>query len=44
MRWLHSITDSVAMNSGELQDIVESRGIWPATVRGVPKSRTQVSD
>ena len=27
MRWLHSITDSVDMNLGELQDIVENRGI-----------------
>ena len=44
MRWLDSITDSVDMNLGKLQEIVEDRGIWPATVHGVPKSWTQISD
>ena len=44
MRWLDSIIDSVDMNLGKLQEIVVERGIWPATVHGVPKSWTQISD
>ena len=40
MRYLDSITDSVDMNLSKLQKTVEDRGAWPATVHGVPKSKT----
>ena len=33
MRWLDSITDSVDMNLSKLQEIVEDRGAWHATVQ-----------
>ena len=29
MRWLDSITDSMHMNLGKLQEIVKDRGAWP---------------
>ena len=44
MRWLDSITDSTEMNLSKLQDIVEDRGASSATVHGVTKSQTQLSD
>ena len=34
MRWLESITDSMHMNLNELQEIVEDRVAWSATVHG----------
>ena len=40
MSWLGSITNSMAMNFSELQDIVEDTGAWQATVHGVAKSWT----
>ena len=40
VRWLDSVTDSMVMNLGKLQAIVEDRGAWPATVHEVAKSRT----
>ena len=40
MRWLDSITDSMHMNLRKLQEIVEDRRAWYATVRGVTKSWT----
>ena len=40
MRWLDSITDSMDMNLSKLQEIVEDRGAWRATVYDVTKSRT----
>ena len=40
MRWLDSITDSMHMNLSKLQEIVEDRVAWSATVHGVTKSRT----
>ena len=40
MRWLDSITDSMNMNLSKLQEIVEDRGAWHATVHGVTKSLT----
>ena len=40
MRWLDSITDSMHMNLSNLQEIVEDRVAWRATVHGVTKSRT----
>ena len=44
MRWLHSITDSMGMNSSKLQEIVEDRETWHAAVHGPAKSQTQLSD
>ena len=42
--WLDSITDSMDMNLSKLQEIVEDRGFWHATVHGVKKSGTCLSD
>ena len=39
MRWLDSITNSVSMNLSKLQETVEDRGAWPATVDEVSKNR-----
>ena len=44
MRWLESITDPTDMNVHKLQEIVGDRGAWPAAVRGVANSWTQLSD
>ena len=44
MRWLDSITDSMDMNWSKLQEIVEDRGAWHATVHGITKSQTLPSD
>ena len=44
MRSLDSITDSMDMSLGEPQELVMDRETWHATVHGVTKSRTQLSD
>ena len=44
MRWLDSITDSVDMNLTKLQEIMEARGAWCATVHGVAKNGTWLGD
>ena len=38
VRWLDSIIDSMDMNLSKLQEIVEDRGAWHATVHEVAKS------
>ena len=44
MRWLDSITNSMDMNLNKLQEILEDRRAWYATVHGVSKIWTQFSD
>ena len=44
MRWLDSISDSMDINLSKLWEIVEDRGAWHASVHGVTKSRTGLSD
>ena len=44
MRWLDRIITSTDMTLSKLQEIVKDRGAWRATVRGVTKSQTWLSD
>ena len=43
-RWLDNITDSVDMSLSKLREIVIDREAWRATIQGVTKSRTWLSD
>ena len=44
INWINSISDSMDINLSKLQEMVEDREAWSATVCGAAKSRTQLSD
>ena len=44
MRWLDGITDSMDVSLSELRELVMGRVAWRATIHGIEKSRTRLSD
>ena len=44
MKWLNGISDSMDMNVSKLWELVMDREAWHATVHGVTKRQTRLSD
>ena len=44
MKWLDGVIELMDMGLGRLRELVMDREAWRATVHGVPKTQTQLSD